>query len=1251
MSTRCVVRLLLIVLTILVSANILYADVTGSIQGVVKDRSDAAVVGAQVVAVNVETNSQHQVVSGADGSFSLLALPAGTYKLTVTAKGFRPFAETNIVVKVNDKLRYDVTLDVGSTTEQIEVMANAVQVQTESTQLGDVIDSKKMLALPLNGRSYIDLLGLQAGVAPASAGTIEGGGTRPVSGILNAGNISVNGQRETANAFLVNGGDVSEGRNLGAGSVPNLDSVEEFRLITNSFDAEYGKFSGAVMNAITKSGTNGFHGDVFEFLRNDAFDAKNYFTSSKSELRRNQFGYAAGGPIWKDHLFFFSDYQGTRQVQGAETGNVTVPTVDQRSGNFDPTLFQTTGTVTVNGQTYDNVPIPTTVDGPGWAQVLSTRLGQPVNVGDAYSMIEVPDSSKPWGFSLAPCTNPAQCLFPGGVIPQGAWAPPSAHYLPYIPNPTLPGGKNNYSNNSERNVANDDKIGERVDFNNKKTGNWSFYYSFDSATVDNALPPGGFPSVPGFPTDTPARSQQFVVSNTKTIGSTAVNEARATVFRNVLHKDNPAGSFTDVSSLGFVTGEGTLGIVPQPGYKQYVPQVSFTQIGLNLGVPTLNTYQPNTTYTVSDVFSKTTGRHTWKAGGEFRYLQVNERNYASPNGQFTFDGSVTGSDVADFLLGATCVACGAAYVQAAQQLLDSRTKYGGAFVQDTWKVTPNLTLNLGLRWEVSTPWYDTQGKIQTWNPGQQSTVFPLAPIGLVFPGDKGIPKTLAPTTYDNFGPRIGLAYSPSFSDGVLGKIFGGQGKTSIRAAYGIYYTSVEDLNLFYEVADAPFGLYWQSPASVLFDQPFVIRSSGQSLGQRFPFTPPIPGAASNQNLDFSVYEPLNYFPGYNIHNRLPYAEHFNLNIQRELTKSMVLTLAYVGTEGHRLIASQEANAGNPALCQQLAADGAFDVTAQTQGCGPGNENDVFQLPTAPAGTDCSQGTPTPQTGCVYGTRLRSTSFPYAIQTSNYCPGTATLVCIGYGNTNTVLNTNSIYNAGQITVERKANDISFLLAYTFSRALDNSSAFGDSVNFINPKLSRGLSSTDVTHNFVASYIWALPFDRLFPNGPKRLTQGWQIQGITRFSTGFPVQMNQSDVDYSLYGSGGTDMPNRVGPVQIVDPRKVNTACPTYDPTIPGSGSGCYFLPSAFAVSTTPGAFGTANRRFFHGPGFNNTDFGILKRTQIKENYAFDIRFEFFNIFNHAQFENPGGNISDSGSFGIVTQARDPRIGQVSAKFYW
>ncbi|MFY9751445.1 MAG: carboxypeptidase regulatory-like domain-containing protein [Candidatus Acidiferrales bacterium] len=1196
-------------------AGAVRADVTGAIQGVVRDPSQGVIAGAQIKLTNVQTNEEFDAISGPDGAYHFLALPAGIYKLTVSATGFRPFAETDIEVKVNDQLHVDAALEVGSMAQEVvNVKANSVHVQTESTQLGDVIDSKKMLALPLNGRSYIDLLGLQAGVAPATSSSIQQ--DRPVSGDLSAGNISVNGQRETANAFLVNGGDVSEGRNLGTGLVPNLDSIAEFRLITNSFDAEYGKFSGAIVNAITKSGSNKIHGDVFEFLRNDKLDARNYFAPSKSELRRNQFGYAAGGPILKDKLFWFSDYQGTRQVQGAETGLVTLPTADQRLGNFDPSLF----TTSITNSAGEQITVPTAVDGPYWAQVLSTRLGYPVTNGEPYSEIEVPDGTPP-GFQLAPCTNTAQCVFPNGTIPQAAWSQPAVHILPYIPAPTLPGIQNNYSNNSQKTSTNDSKFGERIDFNNQRTGNWSWYYLLDNSTVANALPlDPGTTGVPGFPSLTLSRAQEFVMSNTKTLGTTAVNEARVAFFRTALHKDNPAGSFASLSSLGFVTGAGTLGIIPDttPGYPQYVPQIIFNNY--TIGVPPLNTYQPNNTYMASDVISKSMGKHTWKFGGEFRYLQVNERNYANPNGGFVFNGTVTGNDFADFLLGAPATPNG--YTQAALQLLDSRTRYGGAFVQDSWKVSQNLTLNLGVRWEASMPWYDTEGRIQALVPGLQSTVFPLAPKGLVFPGDPGIPKTLAPTRYNNIGPRLGLAYSPGFSDGILGKVFGGPGKSSIRAAYGIYYTSVEDLNLFYEVADAPFGLYWSTPVPVMFDQPFLNRTNGQSLGQRFPFTAPVPGSPANKTLDFSVFEPFTFYPGYDIHNRLPYAEHFNLSIQRELTKSTVLTMAYVGTEGHHLITQEEANPGDAALCMQLTAEGAIDTTTGATGCLPNAENDTFQLPSG---------------GFVYSTR-------HSILNPNYCPGSAVQVCFGYGNTYTRTTANSIYNAGEITVERSANDMTFLAAYTFAKALDDSSAFGDLVNFSNPKLSRGLSSSDVTHNFVASYIWAIPFDRAFRNAPKRLTQGWQVQGITRLSTGFPIQMNQSNGDASLVGSPSTDMPNLVGPVQIVDPHKPNPDCPTFDTT------GCYFLPSAFAVNTTLGTFGTANRRFFHGPGFNNTDFGMTKRTVIKDNLAFDLRLEFFNIFNHTQFMNPSGDISGS-TFGVVTNARDPRIGQASFKFYW
>jgi hypothetical protein len=1212
-------------------SNAAHADVTGSMTGVVRDRAQAVVVGAKVTITNTQTGLSQSTSSAADGTYHFLALAAGTYKITATASGFRPYTTNEITVQVNDQLKLDITLEVGTVVEEVDVTGNLVHVETESTQLGDVIDSQKMLNLPLNGRSYLDLLGLQAGVAPAGSVTIggdSGTGARTVSGyITNAGNVSVNGQRETANAFLVNGGDVSEGRNLGAGLVPNLDSVEEFRLITNSFDAEYGKFSGAVMNAITKSGTNGFHGDVFEFLRNDDMDARSFALPTKSALHRNQFGFTAGGPFWKDRLFWFTDYQGTRQVQGAETGIVDVPTTAQMQGQFDPSLFGTTNSA--------NQFVPNTVDGgPGpagscpaslgpclsWPTELSTRLGYTVFNSEPYSFPGCTTTN------YNP-TNPAAnaCVFPGGVIPQSAWSPAAVGTLPYIPGTS----SGIYSDNSQKNTVTDNKIGERVDFANRKTGNWSFYYHFDDSTVLSALNNGGA-TVPGFPASTPTRAQEFVVSDTKTLGPSAVNEARATFFRTATHLDNPKGGQASLASLGFVTGAGTLGIIPDgyPNYPEYVPQIYFNNFAI--GAPSLITFQPDNTYMVSDGLSKVVGRHTLKFGGEFRYLQVNERNLASVDGAFVFNGTVTGVDFADYLLGAPAPQGG--YSQAALQLLDSRTRYGGAYAQDSWKATPDLTLNLGLRWEVSMPWYDTQGKIQTWVKGEQSVVFPNSPLGLVYPGDPGIPKTLAPTRYDNFGPRIGIAYSPSFSDGVLGKVFGGPGKSSIRASFGEYYTSVEDLNLFYEVADAPFGLYWSSPTPVDFSEPFRNRLDGgtDGEGQRFPFTVPTPGSPANKTLSFAGYEPMSYFPGYNIHNKLPYAEHFNFSIQRELTRSTVLTLSYVGTAGHRLISQEEANPGVAAFCEQLTAQNYYDQSAGTPGCGPNAEQDVF----APSQTTNCAG----PSNCVYGTRN-------TLLNPNYCPAAQTL-CYGYGNTFTNLTANSIYNAGEVTVERKAGDVTFLAAYTFAKALDDSSAFADLVNFENPKLSRGLSSTDVHQNFVVSYIWQMPINRAV-HGLPWLTKGWQLQGITRFAGGFPIQMNQSVGDTSLAGSPSTDMPDLVGPVHISNPRST-------------PGTWTYFSQASFAPTSCTltngvlagecGEFGTANRRFFHGPGFNNTDFGVTKIFPINEAMSFQIRGEFFNIFNHLQFTNPSGNIT-SGTFGNVTQAQPTRIGQVSAKFIW
>src|SRR6266568_86634 len=311
----------------------LKADVTGSILGTATDSTSAVVHGVEVVATNLETNLSQTARTDSVGQYRFLALPVGKYKVEASLAGFQKFLVTGIDLTVNEQHRVDIVMQVGNVTQEVEVNAAAVQVESTNTQIGQVVEEKALLALPLNGRSYIDLLGLQPGVAPVSSGTVS---NRPVSGQLNAGNISVNGQRESTNAFLVNGGDVSEGRNMGTSIIPNLDSVAEFRLITNSFDAEYGRFSGAIMNAITKSGTNGFHGTAFEFLRNDDLDGRAFFDPAVTVLKRSQFGYAVGGPALKNKLFWFTDYQGTRERRGSSGSLTQLPSVAQRSGIFSP---------------------------------------------------------------------------------------------------------------------------------------------------------------------------------------------------------------------------------------------------------------------------------------------------------------------------------------------------------------------------------------------------------------------------------------------------------------------------------------------------------------------------------------------------------------------------------------------------------------------------------------------------------------------------------------------------------------------------------------------------------------------------------------------------------------------------------------------------------------------------------------------------------------------------------------------------
>jgi hypothetical protein len=1169
-----------LVLVVLLSANVVRGQaLNGSFFGIVRDTTGAIIVGARVVATNVDTNYSKETTTDSRGEYRILVLPPGPYTIVASASGFQESSVASIDLKVNDQLREDITLQVGNVQTSVSVEANAVQVQTESNQIGDVIESQKILAMPLNGRSYLDLLGLQAGVLPI--GGVTAATDRPVSGMFSQpGNVSVNGQAESSNGFYVNGGDVNENKNEGAGLLPNLDSVAEFRLLTNSMNAEYGKNIGAVMNAITKSGTNSFHGDVFEFLRNSDMDARGFFDPFRAALHRNQFGYAVGGPFWKKNkLYWFTDYQGTRQVQGASTGQLQLPTVAQREGIFSPSLL--TGTVT----------------GAYWAQQLSQRLGYAVTSGEPYTSV-----------------------FPGGVIPQRAFDKVAVNYLAagYFPLPNINPALGYYANSSNNGTTKDDKAGQRVDFFNNKTGTWSFYYHFDDSFQFTPLSLQGNSSavsLPGTPTTTPERAQMFVISNIKSISPTTVNEIRASFFRTAIHTANPTQQdIVSPASLGYTTGVGSLGIVNTgpPGYPNTLTPLYFNNY--TIGPNWLNLFEANNSYMATEGLSKIVGNHSLKMGGDFRYYQVNVRNTCGPDGYFSFNGLETGYDFADFLIGAP-----AQYVQCSIQILDTRANYGGAYIQDSWKVKPNLTFNLGIRWEVNEPWTDAQGMFETSVPGRQSVLFPQAPEGLLMPGDPGVPSSISPTQWHAFAPRAGMAYAPNVTDGFLGKLLGGPGKSSIRAAFGVFYLGGPDSN-FGIIGDAPFGLYWASPSPPMFDTPFQTRSDGSSQGVHFPFTFPVKGQFADVN--FAQYYPLNS-PGFSIYNKLTAIEQYNFSIQRALSQATVMTLAFLGNEGHHLPTGYPLLAGNPWLCEQLNAEGAKPA------CGRSAEASTFVLPNG---------------SNIYSTIVGTTNPAISNQQQGVVAWTSTSMTENMAN--------SHYNSLQATIERKAADITFLGAYTFSKAIAEANQYRlCSYNLSDPvycntsagllpwtlQLTNRLSGTDMTHNFVFSASWAIPFDRAFSAAPRRLTQGWSMNGVTHIHSGLPYTLSDSG-DRALMNGG--DVPNCVAPVATENPRFSAAGKPNM-----------FIVPTGAFTQETVGLLGNCNPTFLHGPGGWNTDFGLMKGIKVTESRSVQIRAEFFNIFNHAQFSNPVGNFNSS-QFGEVTSVRTPgRIGQVSAKFIW
>ena len=1162
-----------VLLLILLSCNSLWGGVGGSLSGRVSDPHNLPVSGAKVTAINIATNLRQIVTTGSNGFYSFPDLAVGTYDIEVESSGFRTYRGTHLMVDTNGALRMDVPLVLGERSEHVTVAASGMRVETVDTQLGEVVSGTKIAAVPLNGRSFTDLLALQPGVAPATTITgnsIQAAGAAILSpsGNLNPGTLSINGQREYANGFAVNEADVVERFTMGAAVIPNLDSIAEFRILTGNFDAEYGNYSGGRISVVTKSGSNEFHGTGFEFLRNTDLDARNFYSPERAVHRQNQLGGLFGGPIVKNRIFFFSDYQATRLKQGVDTGLVQVPSLQARAGDFSDVANQLTGTVT----------------GQYWARLLTNKLGYGVSPGERYY--------------TPGCANTAQCVLPNAIIPRQAWSTPAANLLKYIPVPNLTDGS--FSTSAADQTLRDDKGAMRVDASTR-FGALSAYYVADDYALNNPYPTRqGGANVPGFNALNLGRSQLATLGDTRTFGSRSVNEFHFSYVRDSNQVGTPQGTVgTSLASQGFATPTGEPSILPQRPQIVGVENVTFSSFVIGSTVTGLN--QVDNTYELRDNFSRVMGAHTLKVGGEVLLSQVNSAADVQSNGTFAFVGSETGVDFADFLLGIPSF-----YKQGDAQAFYMRNHYGAIFAEDGWRVRPRLTLNYGLRWDAIMPWYEKYNQIQTLIPGEQSVVFPGAPTGLVFPGDPGVARSLAPVRWNDFSPRFGLAWSPRGAGGLARKLFGDADRTSIRLGAGRFFSAVEGVSAGVMAGDPPYGSTYVSPAPPLFSDPFVTASTGVDNGQRFPIQfPPLNASASNPNssVNWAPFLPVSGLPGYRPDNVSPYSVQYTLSIQRQFGGSTVVTAGYIGSQSHRLLTLLEANPGNPALC--LSVSQVSQVAPGTPTCGPFGESNTFTT----ASGNIIRGTRP-----VFGPNFGSVDW---------------LTTIGNAN----------YNALQLSVRHTSRRLELQAGYTYGKSLDNSSSISEQLNPYNYRATYAPSAFDLKHNFVASYRYELPFETF--GARHRLTGGWVLSGITRFATGFPVTFTNAS-DNSLLGtqpdgvnSYGVDLPDvSPGPLHFNNNPRNGLA---------------YFNTSLFSLPPL-GDPGSAARRMFYGPGMANFDIALSKAVSLAEGRSLQFRLETFNTFNHAQFFGPAavnGEIASS-AFGQVVGAAAPRLVQAGVK---
>jgi hypothetical protein len=1190
-------------------------DVNGRIKGTITDPSGAVMPGVSVIATNTATGVKFNTMTLSDGNYLFPQLPVGTYSIAVSAPGFKAFVATGIILNIDTEYVESVKLEVGSKSETLEVAADAVQVNTTDMQLNNIVNSSQMVELPLINRTFTGLELIEPGVQAASDRF--------------TGNYSASGAQTQQSEYLVNGADTNDIALNTLTYTPNLDAINQFALIEGPQNAEYDRNSGGIVSATLKQGTNHFHGDLFEFYRDTFLNTNNYLqksfnsagqrTDTIAKYHQNIFGATIGGPIIRDKLFLFYGYQGTRQIVPEAGGTVSVYTQANLNGSFTEDLPANSATANHFGYVFSNQKIPGTI----------TSLA-------TLNPACVPNGTNTWSACMTAL---------GGVIPTSAFNTVAYNLVKkYVPLPNN-SGTSPYSYIFHPLVttkANQDLA--RLDYAISSRNQLTLIGVYNRSSAPETLPFTGA-TLPGFGDVSTSYTQQYTLDDVHQFATTLVNEFQIHWTRFNYQAVLPQVP-TQPSSAGFQ-------ITPQNTAGAGLPTIAvgnFFTLGFSTNGP-----QPriDQVYQLGDNVSKVVGPHALKFGYDGRRFNVSNPFSARNNGSYAFSNSTgtspytTGDSSLDFLLGIP-----GTYSQGSGATIQAQAYLNYLYGQDSWKVSSTFTFNYGLGYSLDTPLeqkqYNGEAVICLIG-GQQSSIFPTAPKGLNYPGDKGCNSYGGPTLYmGEFAPRIGFAWSPS-GEGAWSRFTGGPGKFSIRGGFGFYYDRTEEESSLETLTTPPFGLSsagvndYAPTGTVLtpgFANPYQDINAGAVYANKFPYAFPTPGAAIN----WAKLEPVaksSYAPGF----RAPYAENFQLTLEREFASRIVTRLSYVGSLAHRNQVDPEGNyetaAGHAACLAATTTCSAFTVGTATS-------------PTAPiASTNANNQAKNYPTNTIYG---------------SIDPNTGITGFTSIGQVSSEGSSN--YNALQVSVEKAyTHGLSFQLSYTFAHALDNGSSFegsgfggtnGRGYNQFQPGLNYGSSTYDARQRLVFAPIYTTPI--LHGSNwysPLNLAlSGWQISGITVLATGFPYDFTVGGSNSLWCSSSNTfyacpDVPVQVAPLQTANPRTA--------PRL--AGLPIWYQNTGASFREEPiGQFGNTARNAYHGPGINNTNLILAKNFNLSADGVrrLQLRMESDNVFNHTQFTNPTGALSQtfnsstnvfSGSPGTISTAQSARQTQLAAKFYF